>query len=206
VTVAVRPRVAYQGAPGAFSEEAIGRYWGGRAEAVPRPSFADAVQAVCAAETRYAMLPVWNSSIGRIADAWLAMSGDGQAELLAVRPIGEMTMPIRHALLARLGVRRNDITAVVGHPAALAQCSRAIATWGYRPVTAEDSAAAAHAIARARDGEPLIVPGCAERFDPLHTATLAPLGAAARYGLAVLDAAIQDRKDNRTSFLVVEKA
>lgn len=206
MTLTIRPRVAYQGAPGAFSEEAIGRYWGGRADALGLPSFADAVQAVCVGEARYAMLPVWNSSIGRIADAWLAMSGHGQADLLAVRPIGEMTMPIRHALLARLGVHRDAITTIVGHPAALAQCSGAIAAWGCRSVAVEDSAAAARAIARARDGEPLIVPGGVEGFDPRHTATLAPLGAAARYGLAVLDAAVQDRRDNRTSFLVVEKS
>ena len=41
-----RPRVAYQGAPAAFGEEAVQRYWGGRAQPVPAASFVAVVAAV----------------------------------------------------------------------------------------------------------------------------------------------------------------
>jgi prephenate dehydratase len=198
-----KPRVAYQGAPGAFGEEAIVRYWGGRAEPVAAPTFAATVDAVRAGSTRYAVIPVWNSTIGRIGEAWDAIVADRGAALL-VRAVGEITIPVRHALLCRPGVRPDTITAVMGHPAALAQCASTLAARGVRAIQADDSASAARALGAAVAGVPLRVPGSNAVVDPLTTATLAPVGAAARYRLAVLSCAVQDRADNRTSFLVVE--
>ena len=199
-----RPRVAYQGAPGAFGEEAITRYWGGRAEPVGVPTFAAAVDAVRGGLVRYAVLPVWNSTIGRIAEAWEVLGGGEEERCLVARAVGEITIPVRHYLMARPGVRLADVTAVMGHPAALAQCARALAARGHQPLPAEDSAGAAGALAAAAHGSLLRVPGSGALVDPRTTATLGPIGAASRYRLAVLACAIQDRKDNRTSFLVVD--
>ena len=201
---AYRPRVAYQGAPGAFGEEAIARYWGGRAEPVGVPTFAAAVAAVRGGMVRYAVLPVWNSTIGRIAEAWAVLGAGAEDRCLAARAVGEITIPVRHYLMARPGVRLADVTAVMGHPAALAQCERALASRRYKPLPAEDSAGAAGALAAAADGALVRVPGSGALVDPRTTATLGPLGAAARYRLAVLACSMQDRKDNRTSFLVVD--
>ncbi|HSJ62686.1 MAG TPA: prephenate dehydratase domain-containing protein [Gemmatimonadaceae bacterium] len=198
-----RPRVAYQGAPGAFGEDAIVRYWGGRAEPVAAPTFAAAVDAVRAGSARYAVLPVWNSTIGRIAEAWDAIAADRGAAVV-VSAVGEITIPVRHALLCRPGVCVDAITAVLGHPAALAQCANTLAARGVRAIRADDSASAARALGAAATGVPLRVPGSDAVVDPLRTATLAPVGAAARYRLAVLSCGVQDRADNRTSFLVVQ--
>jgi prephenate dehydratase len=198
-----RPRVAFQGAPGAFGEEAIARYWGGRADPVAVGTFADAVAAVRDGSTRYAVVPVWNSTIGRIAEAWGVLRGEAGQQLV-VRAVGEITIPVRHYLLCRPGVRPEDIRVVMGHPAALAQCSRTLSVRGYRSLPAEDSAGAARALATAAEGEPLRVPGSTAVVDPRLTATLAPAAAASRYHLAVVACAVQDQSDNRTSFLVVD--
>jgi prephenate dehydratase len=118
--------------------------------------------------------------------------------------VGELTLPIRHYLLARPGIRRSAIERVLGHPATLAQCARGIQSRGLRAIPSGDSAGAARALAAAADDEPLQVPGTDEMVDPRSTAAIAPAAAAALYRLAVLACAIQDEPDNRTSFLVVE--
>jgi prephenate dehydratase len=155
-------------------------------------------------DARYAVLPVWNSTIGRIVPAWEALAQPDDDSPLSVRAVGEITIPIRHYLLCRPGVRPEAITGVMGHPAALGQCERMIADRRLRPLPAEDSAGAARALAAATDGATMRVPGSDAIVDPRVTATIAPVAAAARYHLAVVACAVQDQPDNRTSFLVVE--
>ena len=199
-----RPRVAYQGAPGAFGEEAIARYWGGRADAVEEPTFEEVVSAVTVGDTRYAVLPVWNSTIGRIDAAWAALEPPSPGASRGIRTVGEVTLQVRHYLLARPGVRHAAVTCVVSHPASLAQCARFIGERKLRCFAGSDSAAAARALAAAANDEPFTVPGTSTRLDPRSTAAIAPAAAAARYQLAVLACAVQNEPDNRTSFLVVE--
>ena len=201
-----RPRVAYQGAPGAFGEQAIERYWGGRALPVDAPTFDEVVRAVATGSARYGVLPVWNSTIGRIDAAWDALGPVATAAARGFRTIGELTFPIRHYLLARPGVPASAVTLVMGHPATLAQCELFIQERGFRAVASGDSAGAARALAAAGDDEPLQVPGTGAVVDPRRTAVIAPSAAAARSRLAVLACSVQTERDNRTSFLVVEGA
>ena len=63
--VATHPRVAYQGEPGAYSEMAIGREWRGAATAVSAPTFADTIGLLGRGRVDYAVIPVWNSTIGQ---------------------------------------------------------------------------------------------------------------------------------------------
>lgn len=199
-----RPRVAYQGAPGAFGEEAIERYWGGRAEPVGSDTFDDVVTAIARGDTRYGVLPVWNSTIGRIDAAWSALEPREPGVSYGIRTIGELTFPIRHYLLARPGVQGSAIRYVVGHPATLAQCGRFIRARGLRALSSVDSAGAARALSLARGDEPLRIPGTSVLADPRETAAIAPAAAAARYRLAVLACSVQNEPGNRTSFLVLE--
>lgn len=199
-----RPRVAYQGAPGAFGEEAIARYWGGRADPVEEPTFEDVVSAVARGETRYGVLPVWNSTIGRIDAAWAALAPPSPGASRGIRTAGELTLHVRHYLLALPGVRPSTITAVVSHPASIAQCARFIGERKLRALPATDSAAAARALSQAQHDEPFVVPGTSTMLDPRATAVIAPAAAAARYQLAILACSVQNEPDNRTSFLVVE--
>lgn len=201
------PRVAYQGAPGAFGEEAVARYWGGRAKAVGVASFAAAVDSLTAGTVQFAVLPVWNSTIGRVDAACAALERAGQSSAIAVRTIGEITLRVRHYLVARPGVRQAAVKTVLGHPVALAQCDRFLSAHAHLTVIpAVDSASAASALAGALEDEPFVVPGGRQTVDPRTAAVIAPPAAAARYGLAVLVCSVQDRPDNRTCFLVLEAA
>lgn len=172
---------AYQGAPGAFSHEACIdlRPWD---QAVAYDSFEAAIAALKVGEVGCALIPVENTTIGRIEPAASLVEG---AELMVV---SEVWRPIRLALMGPPGTRLSDVRTVESHPAALAQCTVTLAGLGLQPVEAYDTAGAARAVA--------------EAGDPTRAA-VAPIRAAEVYDLSILRNDIQDSADNRTRFLLL---
>src|SRR5579871_6463300 len=109
-------RVAYQGEPGAYSEDAVFAVFGSQVCPVPQPTLLAVFQAVAAGSVERGLVPVENSHAGRVA---------GVEALLArpdVQVIGGWWQPIRHCLLALPGQQLSDIRQVWSHPQALAQC------------------------------------------------------------------------------------
>lgn len=179
-------RVAYQGRPGAFSEEAVRAWFTGGCEAVPQPDFPAVALEVEAGRVGWGVLPVENTIAGCVT---------GTVDVLAsvpLRVVGEVTVPIRHCVLGLPGARMDGLTRVSSHPVALAQCTAFLRSRsGLEAVAVQDTAGAAEAVAAA--GE------------PTHGA-IASRRAGERYGLEVLEADVQDRHDNQTRFLVVRCA
>ncbi|MDQ3081042.1 MAG: hypothetical protein M3R07_02370 [Gemmatimonadota bacterium] len=177
--------VAIQGERGSFSDEAVHQIWDGRAVPVPMRDFASVVEAVVQGDAVYGVLPVENTSIGPIKEsreALAAAEGD-------LRVIGELTIAVRHCLLANPAVPLERLRRVFSHPAALAQCSRFLADHPVIvPIVAYDTAGSAADVA--------------SRGDPIEAA-IAPHGAAARYGLQVVASGIQDDTANATRFVVL---
>lgn len=179
-------RVAFQGEPGAFSEEAVAVLWP-HAEAVPTRAVAGVVHAVLTGEAHAAVLPVENTVAGGVVAAYDALAN--APELYAV---AETILRIHQCLAAPAGATLDLIEIVESHPVALAQCSLFLARLPHiREQAASDTAAAAHAVAESRD---------------VRRAAIASRHAAARYGLAVLADNIEDRFDNQTRFLAVALA
>ena len=91
-------RVAYQGAPGAFSHEACTalRPWD---EAVPFETFAAALEALTSGDCDCALIPVENSSIGAVEPAATLVRDSG------LKVVAEAWRPIRHALMGLQGAR-----------------------------------------------------------------------------------------------------
>ncbi len=174
-------RCAYQGAPGAFSHEACIdlRPWD---EPVAFDSFEAAIAALKAGEVGCALIPVENTTIGRVEPAASLVE---QADLTVV---SEVWRPIRLALMAPAGARLADIRTAESHPAALGQCTGALADLGIEPVEAFDTAGAARAVAEAGD---------------ITRAAVAPARAAEVYELSILRNDIQDSADNRTRFVLL---
>jgi prephenate dehydratase len=174
-------RCAYQGAPGAFSHEACVdlRPWD---EAVAYDSFEAALAALKAGEVGCALIPVENSSIGRVEPAATLV----EAANLTV--VSEVWRPIRLALMAPQGASLRTVKTAESHPVALRQCPASLAALGITPVEAFDTAGAARAVAEAGD------PG---------RAAVAPVRAAEVYGLSILRNDIQDSEDNRTRFVLL---
>ena len=173
--------IAYQGEPGAYSEEALLRLF---PEARPQPckTFARAFDALTAGEVARAVLPVENSLGGVVQEV-----NDQLWKRPFLRIVSELVHPIRHCLLGR---ERERPVRAISHPQALAQCARWLESHGIEPVPFHDTAGAARQLAEWRQ------PG---------TAAIASATAGSRYGLDVLARDIQDDDSNRTRFLVIEK-
>lgn len=182
-TDAAPGRVAYQGAPGAFSHEACValRPWD---EPVAFETFAGAVDAVRDGDCDCALIPVENSIVGVVEPAASLVAASG------LTAVTEVWRPIRMALLALPEARLADLKTVASHPAALGQCRGSLAALKLEAVEAFDTAGAARAVAEAGD---------------VTRAALAPRGAAEVYGLSILRNDLQDSADNRTRFVLLSR-
>ena len=177
------PRVAFQGELGAFSEEAVHRFFGEGAIPVPCREFADVGRAVREGTVDLGILPIENSLAGSVVGSYDVLAG-GDLEI-----IGEVITPIHHCILGVPGASLHDIRRILSHPVALAQCTRKLRSMkGVESIAVYDTAGAAKEVAD---------------FGDSTRAAIAGRRAAERYGLVVLAADVEDRHDNQTRFLVV---
>ncbi len=178
-------RVAFQGEPGAYSELAALEYFRSeQADPVPCEQFEDVFAAVSSGEATCAFLPIENSLAGSIHKNYDLLL---EHELFI---IGEYYLRVSHCLMACTGVRLEDITRVLSHPQALAQCARRLKEMGITPTAAADTAGSARKLS--------------EQQDP-HTGVLASRRAAEVYGLEILQENMEDNQENFTRFLVLAR-
>jgi prephenate dehydratase len=180
-------RVAYLGPPGTFSEEAVARCDLPRgAEAVPMASIADAYDAVFKGEVETALLPIENSlegSVGTTLDLLVQHPGP------LIRR--EVLLPVRQHLLARPGMRLEDVGRVLSHPQPFGQCARFLRA-RLPQATLEPTQSTADAARKVAAGEP-------------GAAAIGSRAAAERYGLALLAESIQDLDENVTRFVLLAR-
>jgi prephenate dehydratase len=182
-------RSGFQGALGAFSEEAV-RILVPGAEPIPRASFEAVVKAVERGEDETGVVAVENTLAGAVAEAYDALeAGD-------VKVVAEAAIPIRHCLLGVPGATIEALREARSHPVALSQCRSFFAAHPrIRAQAVYDTAGAAEEVAAT--GDPTV-------------AAIASRRAGDRYGLSVLREDLQDRNDNQTRFYrivrVVESA
>jgi prephenate dehydratase len=178
-------RVAYQGAPGAYSEEAVVRLWPA-ATPVPLRECSHVARAVESGEVDAGVLAVENTLAGSVVASYDALAAS--EELVAV---GETIIGIHHCVLATPGTSLAAIRWVESHPVALAQCARFFERHPHlEPRATYDTAGSAIEVAHARDPQ---------------RAALAGRIAAARYGLEILAADVEDRPDNQTRFVAIAR-
>jgi prephenate dehydratase len=178
--------VGFQGALGAFSEEAV-RALVPDAEPIPHPTFEAVVKAVESGAMSAGVVPVENTLAGAVTEAYEALVAG------SVVAIGEMVIPIRHCLLGIPGSSTERVREARSHPVALSQCRGFFASHpGIRAQAVYDTAGAAEEVAAL--GDPSL-------------AAIASARAGERYGLEVLQPDLQDRDDNQTRFyLIVREA
>lgn len=181
MTARRRVRIAYQGVPGAFSEEAaLGFAPGG--EPVGYPTFQEAFAAAAEGSCDYACLPVENCLAGSINQTYDLLTDSD------MNVVGERVVRVHHNLLVKPGVKLEDVKRVYSHPQALAQCMGFIRRHGLEAVTDFDTAGAAKLLAE-NGGE--------------GKAAIASVRAAAEYGLDVIAEKIEDLPFNFTRFFVL---
>jgi prephenate dehydratase len=176
-------RIAFQGEPGAYSHEAC-RQARPAMEAVPCRTFEDAIELCRTGEADLAMLPVENSTYGRVADIHSLLPGSG------LKIVDEAFVRVHINLLAVPGTPLAGVKAAMSHTVLLGQCRDFLRKHGLRAVTGADTAGSAKIVA--------------EKGDPALAALASEL-AGEIYGLEVLARQIEDQANNTTRFLVMAR-
>jgi chorismate mutase/prephenate dehydratase len=176
-------RVVFLGPEGTFSETAAHKHFGSAPTFSPVATIDDVFRAVESRRADYGIVPVENSSegaVGRTLDLLLASP---------LKICGEVSLRInQHALSKALSLE--GIERVYSHAQSLAQChewlNENLPTLPRVPVASNAEAARLAA-------------------DERRAVAIAGDAAAARYGLNVLAASIEDDPNNTTRFLVLGK-
>ncbi|MET0313726.1 MAG: prephenate dehydratase [Hansschlegelia sp.] len=176
-------KIAYQGEPGANSHVACADVYPAM-EALPCPSFEDALDAVASGKAELGMIPIENSANGRVADVHHLMPSS------KLHIVGEYFMPVHHQLMAAPGATLDTVKTVQSHVQALGQCRKRMRALGLKPLIGADTAGSAAEIAKAGD--------------PTRAAIASTL-AAEVYGLDILARDVEDSPNNTTRFVVLSR-
>ncbi len=176
--------VAFQGEPGAYSEQAAFDFFGPTAQPVPRPAFDDVFDDVAASRCDFGVVPVENSLGGSIHRNYDLLMRHN------LRIVGEVVVRIRWYLYTLPGVELGDIKRVMSHWQALAQTEQSINTLLPRAEREQvyDTAGSVKMLAEE------------QRRD---TAAIAGKRAHALYGLPILMEGLEDDPTNFTRFIVL---
>ncbi len=180
------PTIAFQGEPGAYSEQAAFDFFGAQAQPVPRPTFDAVFDDTAAGAVEFGIVPVENS---------LAGSVHRNYDLLmrhTLHIVGEAIVRVRHNLIALPGAELSDIRRVYSHWQALDQCEQTLSRLlpGVERAQVYDTAGAVKMLAEE------------QRKD---TAAIASKRAAELYQLPILREGIEDDPTNFTRFVVLSR-
>jgi prephenate dehydratase len=180
-----KKRVVYQGVEGAYSHLAAKKFLPTH---VPHgvPTFEHVVNNVSSGKAALGLLPIENSSAGRVADVHHLLP---HSKLTVV---AEHFLPIRHCLIGPTGGSMHDVRRVYSHPQALAQCSIFLKSLSLEAVPFGDTADAVRHIS--------------ELQDPSAAAIGSAIAAKTYKNTHILRENIQNKLDNVTRFLVVQRA
>ncbi|MDD2363017.1 MAG: prephenate dehydratase [Oscillospiraceae bacterium] len=178
-----RVRIACQGIPGAYSDEAANKIFPGTR---PRfyETFEDVFSAVRDEQADYGILPVENSSAGSVNEVYDLVMKYRFTIAAAVE------LPINHCLLGLPGTDLQNLKAVYSHPQGLAQCGDFIARHHLEPRPFINTAAAARMVAESGDAS---------------ISAIASSAAAGIYGLQIIEENIQSIDNNNTRFIVISR-
>lgn len=178
-----RPRIAFQGEPGAYSHQACHDARPDY-EALPCATFESTIAAVQSGEAELAMLPVENSTYGRVADIHRLLPESG------LHIVDEAFVRVHINLMANPGVQIEDIETVRAHLVLLPQSAGFLKEYGIKGEAAADSAGAAMDLARS-----------GSRTEGALASDLA----AELNGLHIIARHIEDHAHNTTRFLIMAR-
>jgi len=176
-------RVAFQGARGAFSEEAAVKLLGENITLVPRATFESLFAAIDDQAADCILAPIENSLAGFV-HACYDLLLDSKLYIS-----GEVIIPIHHYLIGCPGASFDRIATVESHPVALDQCRRFLAANPqiHRSAAEDTAGSVARVVAQA----------------DTTRAAIAGKRAAEQYGGVILREHLEDSSENYTRFLLL---
>ena len=177
-------KVAFQGEPGAYSENAVYTFFGPSAKSRPSKTFSDVFKCVETEESEYGVVPIENSiegSVSEVYDLFLNYS---------LKVCGEIVLRIVHCLIANPEAELNSVKVIYSHPQALAQCRNFQERLDCEFISTYDTAGSVKMIKEKR---------------MIDAAAIAGERAAEIYGMKILVKDIADNPNNYTRFFVLSR-
>ena len=177
--------IACQGTEGAYSQIACERMFKSP-KILYFKSFDSVFSAIESGFCQYGILPIENSTAGSVNKVYDLMQQHN------FRIVRSARLKVDHNLLARPGVKKENIREIFSHEQAISQCAHYLEKLGpnVKITRCENTAMAAEAVARSgRD----------------DVAAIASYSCCELYGLKCLDGDIQDRGNNYTRFICISK-
>lgn len=182
-TLKQKPRVAFQGERGAFSEEAAIKLLGEEIELVPQQTFAALFDSLQTGAADYLVAPVENSIAG------IVQPSVSRIRASSFVILNELELQIDQHLIGCPGVTLDTIETVHSHPMALAQCTRFFEQHPrIKAVVADDTAGSVAEMIKQNDPK---------------IAAIAGRHAAEVYGGEIILESIQDHPKNHTRFVLL---
>jgi len=180
-----RLTAAFQGARGAFSEDAARQLLGSGFETIPCRTFEEMFDSVSSGAAACAVVPIENSLAGSVHKNYdLLMEHD-------LTILGETNVRIVHHLIAPRGVALSDVRRVHSHPVALAQCERFLrANPQIEVAPAYDTAGSVKMIVESGSKDEGAIAGAT---------------AAEVYGAEIIAESVEDNAQNFTRFLLLAR-
>ncbi|MDO4974253.1 MAG: prephenate dehydratase [Eubacteriales bacterium] len=178
------PAVACQGVEGSYQQLACERLFK-RPNILYFSNFNAVFSAIESGLCRYGVVPVENSTAGSVNAVYDLMRRHDFRIIRSVR------LKVDHNLLARPGVKLEDVREIYSHEQAISQCAAFLQQHpGVRVIPCENTAAAARMVAES------------PRRD---IAALASRSCMGLYGLEALAESVQDQSNNFTRFICIAK-
>ncbi len=176
--------IAFQGEPGAFSEAALLEHFGSGTPTLPCESFDAVFSAVESGQAACGLIAIENSLAGSIHHNYDLLL---QHNLWI---IGEHYLRVRHCLITNPGVLMEDISKVISHPQALAQCQAYLRSHDLPSEVFYDTAGSVKHL---------------KETGARNLAGIASRRAAEVYGMQILVEGIEDNPANFTRFLIISR-
>jgi prephenate dehydratase len=179
----MKKTISFQGELGSYSHQACLEL---DFESSVRPclTFEAAIDSVVKGLADFAMLPVENSTYGRVADIHSLLPKSG------LKIVREHFLRVRINLLAVKGTKLNEIKDALSHTVLLGQCRKFLSANNIKSITGLDTAGSAKKVAMRNDKS---------------VAALASKLAGEIYGLDTLACDIEDMSNNTTRFLLMSQ-
>ena len=176
-------KAAFQGEPGAYSEEAGYDYYGD-VEMIPQETFDGIFAAVTSGNCDSGLIPIENSLAGSIHHNYdLLMRHE-------LHIVGEYFLRVRHCLIGFPDVDISEIKHVISHPQALGQCADNLRQLGLKTEPVYDTAGSVKMLKTSGDKT---------------TGAIASRRAAEIYGMQILQEGFEDCTENYTRFLEIAR-
>jgi chorismate mutase/prephenate dehydratase len=175
-------KITYQGETGAYSEMAVHKFFGNKAEPIPCKDFKDVFESVKTQTAINGVVPIENSIEGSVNQNYdLFLNYD-------LKVCGEVAVKLAHVLIVNPQTNFENITAVHSHPQALGQCRNYLEEHKWNLYPEYDTAGSVKII---------------KEKQLTNTAAIASEKAANLYNMKIIARDIADNPTNYTRFLVL---